>query len=122
MIKTKYDRKHNAVVIEFEGHVDTTQGEQFFKDIQKVVPKHGKGFTLLTDMTSLDKMDLQVKDAITKAMDLFNDNGITRVLRVIPDDDKDIGFNILSAFHYSKGVKILTLQSREEALERLVRS
>ncbi len=32
----------------------------------------------------------------------------------------DIGFNILSAFHYSKKVAVLTLQSRDEAQAKLM--
>jgi len=119
MIKTCYDQKRNAVIIEFEGHVEPSQSEQFLADIQKVVPNDGKGFTVLTDMTALDKMDRSVQSTVTKVMDLLNAGGVTKVVRVIPDSGKDIGFNILSVFHYSKGVKILTLETREEAMQKL---
>ena len=119
MIKTSYDAKHNAVIIEFRGAVDAAQADRSVTDIEKVLPKDGKGFTLLTDMTGLQKMDPDVQGAITRTMDLLNAQGVKRVIRVIPDSSKDIGFNILSAFHYSKGVKILTLESWREAVERL---
>ena len=122
MIQINYDRRHNAVVIEFSGKVDTDQGEQYLPRIPEVIPKHGKGFALLVDLSSVESMDTKIQESITKAMDLFNAAGVTKVIRVIPDPDKGIGFNILSVFHYSKNVKILTLPSRAEAMKRLMNS
>ena len=118
MIKSTYDAKRNAVIIEFEGHVDASQSEQFLADVQKTLPK-AQGFSVLTDLTALEKMDRDVQGTVTEVMDILNAHGVGRVVRVIPDSGKDIGFNILSVFHYSKGVKILTLESREEALKKL---
>ena len=120
MIQINYDRRHNAVIIEFSGKVDAEQGEQYLPKIPKVIPKHGKGFALLVDLSSAESMDPKIQETITKAMDLFNAAGVTKVIRVIPDPDTGIGFNILSVFHYSKKVKILTLPSRAEALQRLM--
>ena len=120
MIQITYDRRHNAVVIEFSGKIDAEQGEQYLPKIPKVIPKHGRGFALLVDLSSVESMDPKVQDTITKAMDLFNAAGVTRVIRVNPDPDRGIGFNILSIFHYAKNVKILTLPSRAEAMKRLM--
>ena len=120
MIKINHDRRHNAVIIEFSGKVDAKQGEQYLPKVSQVIPKQGKGFTLLVDLSSAKSVDPKIQDAITKAMDLFNAAGVARVIRVIPDPDKGIGFNILSVFHYSKNVKILTLSSRAEAMQRLM--
>ena len=119
MIKARYDSEVNAVIIEFEGKIDALQAERFAPEIQKVVPKHGKGFKLLTDFTRLDAMDLEIQGIIKKTMDFFNEQGVTEILRVIPTPEQDIGFNIMSLFHYSKDVKFLILQSRQEAEERL---
>ena len=54
MLKAHYDQKQNLVPVEFEGKVDAKQAEQFYPKIRKVVPKHGKGFKLLTDFTRLE--------------------------------------------------------------------
>ena len=118
MIKASYDARHNAVVIEFKGAVNKAQAERSVLDVEKAVPKRQKGFTVITDLSGLQKMDLSVKDAITRSMDLLNARGAQRVIRIIPDSSKDIGFNILSVFHYSKGVKILTLESWREVWEK----
>ena len=119
MIKVSYAHEHNTVIIEFIDRVDVAQAEQSYLDIQKIVPTCGKGFKILTDFTLLDRMAFEVQGIIKKSMDFFNQHGVTEILRVIPDPEQDFGFNILSPFHYSKEVKFLTLQSREEAQARL---
>ena len=119
MVKVSYDDEHNTVIIEFEGNIDAAQAESFFSDVEKVLPKPGKGFKLLTDFSSVQTMELAVKDEIKKAMGLFNARGVTEILRVLPDPDMDIGLNIMSRSRYSQDVKIVTLRSREEALARL---
>lgn len=119
MIKASYDQKHNTVIIEFEGKIDAAQAEQFYPKIQKIVPKDGKGFKLLTDFTLLDQMDIEVQDYVKKSMDFLNLQGVREIFRVIPTPEQDFGLNILSIFHYSREVKSVTLKSREEAEERL---
>ena len=111
--------RSDTVIVEFKGNIDAAQAEQFFSDIEKVIPRHGKGFKLLTDFSSVEAMDLAVQRGIKKAMELFNARGVTEILRVLPDPDMEIGFNIMSASRYSKEIRIHTLHSREEAQARL---
>jgi anti-anti-sigma regulatory factor len=115
MVKVKYDRERNTVIVEFEGNVDAEQAKQFFADLEKVRPKPERDFTLLTDFSLVDTMEFSVKSEIEKAMDLFNAQGVTEIIRVIPDANMDIGFNLMSASHYSKQIKVHTLRSRQEA-------
>jgi anti-anti-sigma regulatory factor len=115
MVNVSYDHEHNTVIVEFKGNIDAAQSEQFFSDIEQVLPKDGKGFKLLVDFSSVEAMDLAVQRGIKKAMELFNARGVTEVLRVLPDPDMDIGFNMMSMFRYSKDVRIHTLRSREAA-------
>lgn len=115
MIKTSYDEKRNAVIIEFKGNVDATQAEKSFADLDEVLPKHGKGFTLLTDFSSVETMELAVKSVIEEAMEVFDAMWVNEILRVLPDPAMDIGFNVLSISHYSKHPKVITCRSREEA-------
>jgi hypothetical protein len=53
---------------------------------------------------------------IKKTMDLLNQRGVSLVVRVIPDPQKDIGLNILSLFHYRRGIRIVTCQTMEQAM------
>ncbi len=119
MIKVSYDRTYNTLVIDFIGKIDAVQAERSFLDVKKVLPKQAKGFKLLTDFTLAESMDIEIKEPIERAMDFLNERGVTEILRVIPDPAVDIGFNILSAFHYSQKVAVLTLQSWEEAEAKL---
>ena len=115
MVKVRYDRKRNTVIVEFEGNIDAGQAKQFFADLEKFRPKLEKDFRLLTDFSLVDTMEFNVKGEIEKAMDLFNAQGVTEIIRVIPDANMDIGFNLMSAAHYSKQIKVHTVRSRQEA-------
>jgi anti-anti-sigma regulatory factor len=115
MVKVRYDRKRNTVIVEFEGNVDAAQAKHFFADLEKVRPKSAKEFKLLTDFSLVDTMEFSVKGEIEKAMDLFNAQGVMEIVRVIPDANMYIGFNLMSAAHYSKRIKVHTLRSRQEA-------
>jgi hypothetical protein len=64
-------------------------------------------------------MDINAKQSIEKIMELLNKSGVSKVIRVIPDPKKDIGFNIMSLFHYSAGVAIHTYKSYREAEKHL---
>ena len=119
MIKVTYDEQDNAVILEFEGDVDAAQAERIFSDFEKVLPKSGKGFTLLADFSSVQSMELPVKRNIEKAMELFSARGVTEIIRVLPDPDMKTGFNIMSRSRYGRDTKIVTLHSREEAMARL---
>ena len=119
MIKLRYDERRDSVIVEFIGNVDAAQGEQQFLDLPKVLPNHGHGFKLLVDLSLVESIDPKIKRSIKKAMDLFNAHGVTKIIRVIPRLDQDIGLNIMSLFHYSPTVKVVTLTSRQEAEERL---
>ena len=121
MIQSRYDKRHNVAIIEFSGRVDKAQAEEHYSRIEQIVPQDVRSFKILTDFSGVQTMDLEIQDIIKKVMDYFNERGVTEILRVIPDPAQDIGFNIMSAFHYSKGVKILTLESRQEALARLLK-
>ena len=108
MIKVRYDRERNTVIVEFEGNVDAEQAKQFFVDLENIRPKPENDFKLLTDFSLVDGMEFNVKSEIEKAMDLFNAQGVTEIIRVIPDPNMDIGFNLMSASHYSKQIKVHT--------------
>jgi hypothetical protein len=115
MVKVRYDRKRNIVIVEFEGNVDAEQAKQFFAHLERVRPKPEKDFKLLTDFSLVDTMEFSVKREIEKAMDLFNAQGVTEIIRVIPDPNMDIGFDLMSTAHYSKQIKVHTVRSRREA-------
>ena len=74
-----------------------------------------KGFTVLTDLSGLNSMDRSCVPELERMMDLIRKSGAGTVVRVIPDQAKDIGFNILSLFHYRNKVHVQTFPSLAEA-------
>jgi hypothetical protein len=115
MIKLSHDEKRNIVTLKYEGNVDVREAKELYLKLQTLIPKCPRGFKLLADLSLVDNIKKEVLPVIKKIMDLLNQHGISEVIRIIPDPDKDIGFNILSIFHYAKDVKVLTCQSLEQA-------
>lgn len=115
MFSFTIDNPRNIVRIKITGTIHPQDAEAFHSDMEQTVPKLKKGFKILTDMTRLKKMDTDAHTVIGKTMDLFNQYGVSKIVRVIPSDEKDIGFNILSLFHYSDHVVIHTHKTLEEA-------
>jgi len=119
MIKVRDDRPHDAVIVEFEGDIDLAQAQRSFGDIRKLVSKHGKGFKVLVDFTSVASMDVDVEREIKEAMMFFNSKGVGEIIRVLPDPETAVGFNYISRFFYSKDVKLANYTDREQAQRSL---
>ena len=112
--------KRNTIFIALKGDFNVEEAKELLGRIHEIVPTLQKGFTLLTDLTDLDSIALDARSFIEQAMDAFNSRGVARIVRVVPDSAKDIGFNIMSLFHYSKDVTILTYASFQEVVKHLL--
>jgi len=69
---------------------------------------------MLTDLGRLDSMDIACATEIGKVMELCDQKGIGKVIRVIPDPSKDIGLSILSHFHYKHRPKIIICENMDD--------
>ncbi|HWX19022.1 MAG TPA: hypothetical protein VN578_03845 [Candidatus Binatia bacterium] len=115
MFEAKIDKSANLLTVSFSGNVDPGETKRLAAEVERLAAELPPGFRLLTDLTSLEAMDLACVPHIRRVMDLCNKQGIAMVVRVIPDPHKDIGFNILSLFHYRRGVRIVTCETLSEA-------
>ena len=77
------------------------------------------GFHLLVDLGRLESMEPACTTQIGKVMDLCDQHGVGLVIRVIPDPAKDIGFNMLSIFHYPHRPRTVTCKTMSEAAKLL---
>jgi hypothetical protein len=77
------------------------------------------GFQLLVDLGRLESMEPACSAQIGKVMDLCDQHGVGLVVRVIPDPKKDIGFNMLSIFHYPHRPRTFTCKTMSEAAKLL---
>ncbi len=105
--------------IKFAKHVDAAQASTCAEKVKSLLPRTSPGFCLLNDLSQLERMDLACEPFITQLMDTLNQHGIHKVVRIVPEPDKDIGFGIMSLFHYGHNVRTVTCQTLEEARTHL---
>ena len=77
------------------------------------------GFHLLVDLGRLESMEPACATQIGKVMELCDQHGVGLVVRVIPDPAKDIGFKMLSLFHYPHHPRAVTCKTMSEAAKLL---
>ena len=118
-ILAHYDANRNLVRISFAGEVSVAVAQEHEHEILAAIQAARPGFWLVTDLVGLTSMDAACAPIIAMMMDVARSREIGRVLRIIPDPSKDIGFRILSLFHYPRGLKIITCESVAEAEEIL---
>jgi hypothetical protein len=109
------DVERKLLQLRFRGHV---AGKDMAPELDRLAPMFlqlGTGFSLVTDLTELDNMDLDCVPHVTRMMDLCLRAGVRQVVRVIPDPGKDIGFKLLSMTHYRRKVPVVTCETRAEA-------
>ncbi|HEY5552299.1 MAG TPA: hypothetical protein VIK52_10450, partial [Opitutaceae bacterium] len=108
---------HRLLRLAYAGTVDLAETKRCRVEIEALLPTIGPGFTLLTDLSGLDRMDFACVDEIRALMDRFRAHGVAHVVRVIPDRRKDIGFTILSYFHYGREVTVQTVDTLADGLK-----
>lgn len=119
MIEVSYDESLNAFLIHYKGDVTAQHAEELYSNLLALIPQQKKGFRVLVDLSNATSVSPGITEALNKIMDLLNIQGVKEIIRIVPDPMYDVGLNIMSAFHYSKEVKLLTLTSRKEADKRI---
>jgi len=119
MFETKFNKAENLLTIVYAQQVTPDETARCEQELRVLLADQKTGFCLLTDMSGLESMDLACGEYVKRVMDFLNEKGINRVVRVIPDPRKDIGLNIMSLFHYRRGVRIVTCETMEEAMSVL---
>jgi hypothetical protein len=114
------DLARNLVRINYRGHVGVAEVRACGEAVEKLLPQLRPGFTVLTDLSGLDSMELDCAADISRMMDKFRAKGVGVAVRIIPDPTKDIGFNILAIVHYRRGVRVVTCRDAAEA-ERVLK-
>lgn len=121
MIEASVDVPGKLLKVCYRGAIGAEDTRSWLPEMESMVRQMQPGFRLLSDLSGLEVMDLGCVPHIERVMDLCDDRGITMVVRIIPDPHKDIGLNIMSLFHYRRGVRIVTCETIEEAQAALNR-
>ena len=103
-------------------YIDTVKAGDISNNRSELAALHaelGPGFRLLADFSALDKMDTDCAAELGEVMEQLDQAGVSAIVRVIPDPQKDIGMNILSLFHYKNRPRTATCSSISEAVGEL---
>src|ERR1022692_4015899 len=119
MIIVEAEPERKLLTVTYCGHVVPEEFEPALGKIGEGLAQLEPGFRLLTDLSGLESMPASCAPYIDKAMDLIDCAGVAEVVRIVPDPRKDIGFQVMSYFHYGANVAIVTVETLEEAMTAL---
>ena len=119
MIKIETDVSRNLLTVTYCGHVVPRDFGPAMGKLEAGLAELKPGFRLLTDLGGLESMDVSCAPLIDKVMDLIDCRGVAEVVRIVPDPRKDIGFQVMSYFHYGANVAIVTVETLDEAMAAL---
>lgn len=109
------DSNRNVLRVEYRGWVTPDMMRSHLSELDDILPRLKDGFSVLTDLSALERIESGCLPDLTRVMEVYAAHGIASVIRIIPDPTRDIGFSILSFFHYPHSVRIVTCADSEEA-------
>jgi anti-anti-sigma regulatory factor len=119
MYEVELDQSKRLLVISALQRVTAEQAKVVAQQIRELLHDAAPGFRVLADFRWLESMDSAAARHVAEIMDTLAEKGVASVMRVIPDPHKDIGFNILSQFHYGPEIQIATFETLADALQSL---
>jgi hypothetical protein len=105
--------------LSFIGRVRAEELQRSHDEVAALLADLPAGFRVLTDLGRLESMDIACQAEIGRIMESCDQRGASSVVRVVPEPQRDIGFNIITAFHYKRPVAAATCRSMEEAARLL---
>jgi hypothetical protein len=120
MYAVEVDQSKRFVVISAAQRVTAEQAKRVAQQVRKLLEDVLPGFRVLADFRWLDSMDSGAARHVAEIMDALAEKQVASVTRVMPDPHKDIGFNILSRFHYGPEIQITTYETLADALQSFV--
>lgn len=121
MIDAITNSQGNLLIVHYSGTVIREETQQCVELVRSLLPKLTPGFTVITDLGRLLHMDFACAEDLGIVMDLCKQAGVAQVRRAIPNPEVDIGWNIISRFHYGKtNVEINTYPSFFQAMKALL--
>jgi len=120
MYSVEVDRSQRLLVISAAQHVTADEARKTVEELRVLLKDIAPGFRVLADFRWLQSMDAAAAQHIAAIMDLLSEKNIASVVRVMPDPHKDIGFNILSQFHYGPEIRVETFERLVDAFGALM--
>ncbi|MDR3459994.1 MAG: hypothetical protein P4N60_21415 [Verrucomicrobiae bacterium] len=115
MLLATSNRGKQLLYLSYIGQVRTGDLTRHQPDVAALMAELSPDFRLLVNLTELETMDSGCMTELGGLMELVDRSGVGLIVRVIPDPAKDIGFNILSIFHYAHRPRIAMCNNMSEA-------
>ena len=115
MVLAAINEVKRFIYLGFIGKIQVADLSEYYEEVVLLLADLPAGFRLLTDLSRVESMEPGCEVEIGRVMEVFSEKEISAIVRVIPSPHKDIGFNILSAFHYKRQVPTTTCGSMDEA-------
>jgi hypothetical protein len=120
MILCNVDESGRVLTMSYNRHVGAEDIRRCLDNVRDLMGALKPGFFLLTDLSNLESMEASCAPEIGAIMDLCSAKGMLRIVRVIPDPTKDIGFDLISHFHHHPPVRTQTHASLADAIKSLL--
>jgi hypothetical protein len=116
MFVTELDRSQRLLKITVTGHTTPEEARSGLDNLRSLLTDIQPGFKLFADLSGLLSMPTTVAPYIGQIMESCAEKGVALVVRLLPTEpSKDIGFAIMSHFHYTPDIRIVTCATKEEA-------
>ncbi|MDR3377167.1 MAG: hypothetical protein P4M10_00655 [Verrucomicrobiae bacterium] len=119
MVLITFNKCQRLLCLNYVQRVSAAELAAVRDDLKAALADLPDGFRLLVDLSQVEFMDPDCLPDLGRAMELFDQRGVSLIVRVIPDASKDIGLNILTLFHYPHHPRVITCQNLAEALRQL---
>lgn len=119
MYLLEIDHKNNRVHLTLSERFDEAQAHSLLRELRQRFEELGEDFHVLCDMTSLTEFEHSARPHFRAMMDVCNEGGVKKIIRILPNPLHDFGLTVMSHFHYGNGVQIVTCKTFDEALKHL---
>jgi hypothetical protein len=101
--------------LSYIGRVSVEDLQHGSKELTALLAELPAGLRILVDLGRLESMDIGCVKIVGSMMEVMEQHGMELIVRVIPDPTKDIGFNLISRFHYHRSPRTVTCKTMVEA-------
>lgn len=119
MFEVQADKSRKLLRVAYFKRVEPDEAKACTDIVKERLGDLPAGFRLITDLTGLESMDLGCAPHLKRSMQMCSKAGVSKIVRIIPDPQKDIGLTIMSRFHYPRNIPIVTCTTTAEAEKAL---
>jgi hypothetical protein len=119
MYLLEIDRTLNRMHIILSGRFDEAESLALLGDVRSRYNEVTKGFHVLCDLATLNEFDPPARAHFRAVMDLCNEAGVGKVVRIIPNPQENFELTIMSYIHYNSGIPVVSCKTLAEASKHL---